>query len=595
MDPAQPPDPTPTPARPPARPERGGASDPVIDTLKGVSLFDGLDDEDLARIRRISEALTLLEGETLFEEGEKGDTFFVIVRGAIELSKDSPKGRQKLAVLRKGQAFGEMALLNRTPRSATATAVEPATLLTISHDAFADFLGGDSISLRIMKALSKALWATSVRLTAKQTMGNEARAAVGELNRVVRGQLTAKHPPSVPGFDVAVKASFHPKSRGAASWDAFRLQDGRDVLVLMKAEGAGMLHAQNLAITRALMRETATRPHEHLGAYMDALNAALRRVAVPGLSHPVTATLIAASGGEIEWATAGPALALWAGGGSPAAPVASEAPALGAGEAPGYRSERRRLAPGEAFLALAEGGADVLDRAGSLLEAQGGRGAADLLAAVVEDVVRADAGIGGTFDVIGALIVGRAQGGSAVEDAEEHAAPPLPADAGEAPLRATEADEPAPSAALGQEVEVERLATTDAEEPGPFAAAAGASEPEPLPALDGEASTASPVTLDAEAEPEPSSAVDDAEVVTSLPTFDHEDEGEAEPLPGFDEDADARPLPGLDGGPAAEPLPALDAEAAAQPLPAPDEREAPRPVIEEGFVLEVEDPEERGS
>lgn len=411
MDPAQ----QPRPADPGARsaePASGGDSgDSVLGALRAVSLFEGLDEGDLTRIRNICEPLTLEAGETLFQEGERGDTFFVIVDGSIELGKASSKGSQKLAVLRAGQAFGEMALLNRTPRSATATAVEPTSLLTVSHDAFVSFLGGDSVALRIMRSLSKALWATSVRLTAKQTMGNEARAAVGELNRVVRGQLTARQVPRVPGYDVAAKASFNQKSRGAATWDTFVLVDGRPVLALLKAEGAGMLHAQNLVVARALMRDAAARPHADLAAFMNGLNGSLRRVAVSGLSHPVTATLVALSPDGIEWGSAGKALGLLRTAAGEVTPVEADAPALGAGDDHVYRSERRALEAGDAFVAFAEGGSHVLGKAAAVLARGAGASAAALVGDVVDEVTASDAGMEGVFDTVVVLAVGTAEGG----------------------------------------------------------------------------------------------------------------------------------------------------------------------------------------
>ena len=89
--------------------------------LREVALFQGLDQNDLTEIFRISEQVKIHNGEYVFEEGDRGDHFYVIAHGAIELRKATGDGFRKLAVLRAGQAFGEMALLNRTPRSASRT------------------------------------------------------------------------------------------------------------------------------------------------------------------------------------------------------------------------------------------------------------------------------------------------------------------------------------------------------------------------------------------------------------------------------------------------------------------------------------------
>ena len=96
--------------------------------LREVALFQGLGQDDLTEILRISEGERVDAGEYVFEEGERGDHFFVIVHGVIELRKATGEGFKKLAVLRAGQAFGEMALLHGGPRTATCRAVTPCAL-----------------------------------------------------------------------------------------------------------------------------------------------------------------------------------------------------------------------------------------------------------------------------------------------------------------------------------------------------------------------------------------------------------------------------------------------------------------------------------
>ncbi|HET9947578.1 MAG TPA: cyclic nucleotide-binding domain-containing protein, partial [Longimicrobiales bacterium] len=117
----------------------------VREKLGAVQLFQGLDRGDLDRILSISESVLVEAGEHVFEEGERGDHFYVIVRGCIELRKSAGKDQKKLAVLRAGQAFGEIALLNQTPRSASAYAVEDTYMLSLSRAAFGEMLGGDTL------------------------------------------------------------------------------------------------------------------------------------------------------------------------------------------------------------------------------------------------------------------------------------------------------------------------------------------------------------------------------------------------------------------------------------------------------------------
>ena len=136
--------------------------------LRDVALFQGLSPEDLTAIHQIADLVRVNRGDYVFEENDQGDHFFVIIQGSVELQKASPDGFKRLALLHAGQAFGEMALLNQTPRSASACALDDCYLLAISRAAFNEMVGGDSLSVRLLKNLSKALWATSVRLVAQQ-------------------------------------------------------------------------------------------------------------------------------------------------------------------------------------------------------------------------------------------------------------------------------------------------------------------------------------------------------------------------------------------------------------------------------------------
>ena len=117
----------------------------ISEKLREVALFQGLGESDLQEILRISESIRVDGGEYVFTEGERGDHFFIIVHGSVELRKTSGGEDRRLAVLRAGQAFGEMALLNQTPRSASAYATEDTYMLSVSRAAFSEILGGDSL------------------------------------------------------------------------------------------------------------------------------------------------------------------------------------------------------------------------------------------------------------------------------------------------------------------------------------------------------------------------------------------------------------------------------------------------------------------
>ena len=133
-------------------------SDDVIESLHRVDLFMGLPDDELRALVEVSKGIKAGPGDLLFDEGDKDDRFFVVMEGAVEIVKAVPGGgEERLAVRRDGEVFGEMALLNDAPRSATARAARECECLTLSRGDFERLMGGDSFALRMLKILSQAL------------------------------------------------------------------------------------------------------------------------------------------------------------------------------------------------------------------------------------------------------------------------------------------------------------------------------------------------------------------------------------------------------------------------------------------------------
>jgi CRP-like cAMP-binding protein len=282
--------------------------DQVRETLRAVALFQGLEGEDLEQILGISESVLVEAGEYVFEEGERGDHFYIIVRGSIELRKSGGDGAKKLAVLRAGQAFGEMALLNQAPRSASAFAVEDAYMLSVSRAAFGEMLGGDTLAVRLLRNLSKSLWATSVRLASKQAQQVQTEApqeALADFNRLLRSRLLPRITPRVSGYDLAASTLAPRLGSGASAWDWFLLPDGRPVFAVMRAVRGDIFSAQRLVAIRALLRGLTPEPHATLGSLLTQVSSGMRAGWVEGLSAPVACGLIALADGAMEWVGAG--------------------------------------------------------------------------------------------------------------------------------------------------------------------------------------------------------------------------------------------------------------------------------------------------
>jgi CRP/FNR family cyclic AMP-dependent transcriptional regulator len=86
----------------------------------------------LAGIASLADVAHLQTDDVVFEQGDEGDAFYMVVRGGIRITRVAVK----LAVLGSREGFGEMAILDKETHSATATAAEATTLLRIDQDSF---------------------------------------------------------------------------------------------------------------------------------------------------------------------------------------------------------------------------------------------------------------------------------------------------------------------------------------------------------------------------------------------------------------------------------------------------------------------------
>ena len=120
------------------------------DKLRNVPLFAELSDDDLRDLSQAITAQKLDKGEMLFEEGDQGVTAYVIDSGEIEILKISENRQVLLNVLGPGDVFGEMALLDESPRMAGARAVSPTSVLVIKKATFDDLLDNSPSAARSM-------------------------------------------------------------------------------------------------------------------------------------------------------------------------------------------------------------------------------------------------------------------------------------------------------------------------------------------------------------------------------------------------------------------------------------------------------------
>ena len=132
-------------------------ADARIDRLRSVPLFSACSDKELAFIASRADEVDLPAGKVLTEKGKSGGDFFIILEGTAEVESD--KGKRTLGP---GDFFGEIALIDNGPRTATVKAATPLRCLVLGHSQFRDVLHQNGeIAVKILRAVTERLRAAT--------------------------------------------------------------------------------------------------------------------------------------------------------------------------------------------------------------------------------------------------------------------------------------------------------------------------------------------------------------------------------------------------------------------------------------------------
>jgi len=142
---------------------------PKLAVVSSSPLFDMLSNHELEEIAGISKPLHYEAGQVVFEEGELGDSLYVIVGGDVEVVQRIGARAQVIAELSPPEFFGEMSLIDKEYRSATVRAKSEADLLKISSEDLTSFrqlnpAGFTMIVLNIARVLSARLRVANQRI-----------------------------------------------------------------------------------------------------------------------------------------------------------------------------------------------------------------------------------------------------------------------------------------------------------------------------------------------------------------------------------------------------------------------------------------------
>lgn len=140
--------------------------DTELELLRQVPIFSNVAASNLKLLAFVSERLCYAEGDVLFEQGGEGDSAYVIIKGHVNVTVDSPSGPVVVATLKEKQIVGEIAILCDVPRTATVRAACEVDALRVTKDLFIKLSGEfPQMAVEVMKEISLRLQTTTGQLT----------------------------------------------------------------------------------------------------------------------------------------------------------------------------------------------------------------------------------------------------------------------------------------------------------------------------------------------------------------------------------------------------------------------------------------------
>jgi len=175
--------------------------------LRSIPLFEGLTEQDLAKIGALAQVRNYPVRTVVVTQGEPAAALFAIVSGRLKVTTSDPDGRNTvLGIMGEGEVFGEVALIDGGARSATCTAVEPCALLVIDRALFLELLGNSpGIAVKLLYVLSQRLRRLSQRSEDAAFLDVPSRLARSLLDLATRFGERA-HPP-LNGISITLKLS----------------------------------------------------------------------------------------------------------------------------------------------------------------------------------------------------------------------------------------------------------------------------------------------------------------------------------------------------------------------------------------------------
>jgi len=143
--------------------EAGSGEAAVDEVLAKAGLFQGVAPEASDALAGSLSFADYARGETVFNEGDQGDTLFIVLRGKVKIGRRATDGRENmLSVMGPSDMFGELSLFDPGPRTATATVLTDARLASLAHTALRLWITDrPEIAEQLLRVLARRLRRTN--------------------------------------------------------------------------------------------------------------------------------------------------------------------------------------------------------------------------------------------------------------------------------------------------------------------------------------------------------------------------------------------------------------------------------------------------
>ncbi len=422
----------------------------LADRLRSVPIFRDLPADTFSALVQEMAQCELSAGELLFSQGDEGAECFVILAGSLEVLTYINGAEHRLETYHIGQLIGEMALIDRSPRSATVRALEPSTLLVLTEREFVRLIGSSpTMALAMLRNSTSRVRNTNQRMIGDLERKNAellaayqqlqaAQAELIRLNRLeeelavarrIQESFLPRRLPQPSGWQIAA-FSRGAQAVGGDFYDCIEFADGRLGLVVADACGKGVTAALFVALTRSLLRAASlaptifqNNPDQSAGILIDALQLTndyiCREHADSNMFITLFYGLLDLHSGDFDYVNAGhnPPLLLSA--------ATGELGELAEGTLPvgilanqDYAVQRVQISPGDKLIAFSDGITEAMNAAGELFDdtrllatihAYGLQPAAELVQTIVQATEIHVAGAPQADDMT-LLVVGRDKG-----------------------------------------------------------------------------------------------------------------------------------------------------------------------------------------